>query len=225
MRRRVRHVSAFEGYQRWAATYDSTPNPIVALDSQSTPAFLAPQSGELILDAGCGTGRSLPAMLQAGATPVGVDFSVEMLKAARRRHPRVNLVAADLQRPFPLRSGRFDAALCSLVGEHLEELRSFFREVRRVLRPRGRLVFSVYHPELAAAGVEANFQDAGVEYRLGAARHTAADYLMVMSDTGFVKLTSDEFAGNEALARSIPGADRYLGRPVLLVLTAEAPMH
>jgi SAM-dependent methyltransferase len=222
MKRRVEHVSAFEGYQRWAATYDAAPNPVVAMDVRHTPALLRPQHGEHILDAGCGTGRSLPAMIEAGARPVGIDFSVEMLKVAHRRLPGAHLAAADLQRPLPLRSRRFDAALCALVGEHLDDLPSVFGEVRRVLRPGGRFVFSVYHPELAAAGVEANFEDAGTEYRLGAVRYTTGDYLTLLSDAGFRDLASQEFAGDEALAAAIPNGARYLGRPMLLVLTARA---
>ncbi|HEU0075247.1 MAG TPA: class I SAM-dependent methyltransferase [Dehalococcoidia bacterium] len=222
MHRRVCHVSALEGYQRWAASYDSAPNPVVAMDARYTPAFLEPRRGERILDAGCGTGRSLPAMIDAGARPVGIDFSVEMLKVAHRRLPGAHLAAADLQRPLPLRLQRFDAALCALVGEHLEDLPAVFAELRRVLRLGGRFVFSVHHPELAAAGVEANFEDAGTEYRLGAVRYTTGDYLTLLSEAGFQDLETREFAGDEALATAIPNGARYLGRPMLLVLTAHA---
>jgi len=189
------------------------------MDMRHTPAFLNPQRGESILDAGCGTGRSLPWMIEAGARPVGIDFSIEMLKVAHRRLPGAHL-AADLQRPLPLRSRRFDAAHCALVGEHLEDLRATFVELRRVLRPGGRFVFSAYHPELAAAGVEANFEDSGTEYRLGAVRYTTGDYLTLLSDAGFRDLAHQEFAGDEALAAVIPNGSRYLGRPMLLVLTA-----
>jgi SAM-dependent methyltransferase len=220
MQRRVRHVSALEGYQRWASSYDAAPNPIIAMDMRYTPAFLSPQRSERILDAGCGTGRSLPWMLEVGARPVGIDFSLEMLKVARRRLPGAHLAAADLRRLLPLRSRRFDAAHCALVGEHLDDLPATFAELRRVLRPGGRFVFSVYHPELAAAGVEANFEDAGTEYRLGAVRYTTSDYLTLLSDAGFRDLTRQEFAGDEALAEAIPDGSRYLGRPMLLVLTA-----
>jgi SAM-dependent methyltransferase len=143
-----------------------------------------------------------------------------MLRVARRRLPGVHLAAADLQRPLPLRPHRFDAALCALVGEHLADLPTVFAELRRVLLPGGRFVFSVYHPELAAAGAEANFEDAGTEYRLGAMRYTTGDYLTLLSDAGFRDLSYREFAGDDVLAAAIPNGARYLGRPMLLVLTA-----
>jgi SAM-dependent methyltransferase len=126
------------------------------------------------------------------------------------------------QQPLPLRSRRFDAAHCALVGEHLKDLPATFAELRRVLRPGGRVAFSVYHPELAAAGVEANFEDAGTEYRLGAVRYTTGDYLTLLSDAGFRDLTHQEFVGDEVLAAAIPDGRRYLGRLMLLVVTARA---
>jgi SAM-dependent methyltransferase len=223
MNRRVEHVSALEGYQRWAATYDATPNPVVAMDLRHTPGFLNPQPGERILDLGCGTGRSLPWMLEAGARAVGIDFSIEMLKVAHQRLPSASLALVDLQRPLPLRPHYFDAAHCALVGEHLDDLAALFSELRRVLRPGGRLVFSVYHPDLAAAGVEANFEAQGTEYRLGAVRYTTTDYLTLLSDAAFENLTSHEFAGDKALAATIPNGHKYLERPLLLVLTARTP--
>jgi ubiquinone/menaquinone biosynthesis C-methylase UbiE len=220
MKRRVKQVSAFEGYQRWAASYDSTPNPVVAMDQRQTMSFLAPLRGEAVLDAGCGTGHSLARIAAAGARPVGLDFSVEMLKVARRRLPAAGLVAADLERTLPLRSRRFDAALCALVGEHLPRLRATFAELRRVLRPGGRFVFSVYHPTMAAAGVEANFREGSTEYRLGAVKYTADDYLSFMGDAGFANATLHEFVGDSELAAGVPDGGKYLGQPLLLVITA-----
>ncbi|HWO73614.1 MAG TPA: class I SAM-dependent methyltransferase, partial [Dehalococcoidia bacterium] len=152
MTENVRRVDPLEGYERWAATYDTTPDPVVSLDSRHSVRVLSVESGELILDAGCGTGRNLSRMREEGARPVGIDFSPAMLRSAHRRVPDVPLAAADLQSPLPFRDATFDAVLCSLVGEHLARLEFALGELRRVLKVGGRLVFSVYHPQLAAAG-------------------------------------------------------------------------
>jgi SAM-dependent methyltransferase len=216
----TRHVSAREGYDLWAETYDETPNPVVATDARYTLDVLAPKPGEQILDAGCGTGRHLGPMIRARSDPVGVDFSRGMLSIARRNYPGVPLVVADLQRPLPFETGRFDAVLCALIGEHLSELHLALREMHRVLRTGGRLVFSVYHPEMAAAGKEANFERSGVEYRLGAYRHAMADYANLLEDAGFEESVRHEFLGDERLVRSVPSAAGLLGFPVLLVLEA-----
>jgi len=216
----TRRVSAREGYDLWAETYDETPNPVVAMDARYTLDVLAPRSGELILDAGCGTGRHLGPLLRARSNPVGVDFSRGMLDIARRNYPEVPLALADLQRPLPFENERFDAVLCALIGEHLNELPLALEEMHRVLRAGGRLVFSVYHPAMAAAGKEANFQRSGVEYRLGAYRYSMVDYANLLEDAGFEDPARHEFLGDERLVRSVPSATRLLGFPVLLVFEA-----
>jgi SAM-dependent methyltransferase len=208
------------GYDLWAATYDVTPNPVVAMDARVTIAAVGARAGERILDAGCGTGRNLPALLAAGAVVAGVDFSLGMLRVARERHPDVPLVQADMQVSWPFQDGSFDVVLCALVGEHLDRLDIVTREMRRVLAPGGRVVFSVYHPAMAEAGKEANFQRDGTEYRLGAIRHTLADYVTAFEQAGFRVSSVDEYAGDAALAQVEPAAARFVGFPLLIVMRA-----
>lgn len=193
------------------------------MDQRHALAALAPREGERALDAGCGTGRHLPGLVAAGCRVTGADFSIGMLAVARRRAPAVPLVRADLQRGLPFAAGAFDAVLCALVGEHLTDLRASFTEVARVLAPGARFVFTVYAPEMAAAGIEANFESEGVEYRLGAERHTRDDYLRALEHAGFGIALCKAFDGDEALAREAPSARKYVGRPLLLVIEAGRP--
>jgi SAM-dependent methyltransferase len=221
MAERVDRPGVRAGYDRWSEAYDATPNPLVALDRRYTIPLLRPRPGERILDAGCGTGANLRVMLRSGSDPVGVDFSAGMLRVARHRLASVPLAQADLDRDLPLRSRVFDAVLCALVGEHLTNPARFFREAFAALLTGGRFVFSVFHPELAAAGIEANFERGGVEYRLGAHRHTVADYLTAIEDAGFRRLRVHEFRGDEALVAEVTWATKYLGRPLLLAVEAQ----
>lgn len=218
--KKIERVSAREGYDLWSETYDSTPNLVVAMDSRHTSKTLSAKGGELILDAGCGTGRHLHQLLSAGAMPIGIDFSPGMLKVAHRHCPNVPLALADLERALPFKPGTFDAALCALIGEHLSDLPAVSREFCRVLKPGGRLVFSVYHPQMSAAGIEANFEQEGVEYRLGAIHYTVQEHVDVFEDAGFVDVAASEFAGDEELATSVKAAAKYLGFPMLLILKA-----
>jgi SAM-dependent methyltransferase len=221
MAKRVERPGLREGYDRWAATYDATLNPLVALDRRVTLTALRPSVGERVLDAGCGTGAHLAALCQAGSRPVGLDFSRGMLRVAQQQASRAALAQADLNREFPVRRGACDAVLSALVSEHLLDLRRFFSEAFNVLRRGGRLVFSAFHPELARAGIEANFEEDGTEYRLGAERYTISDYLNHISDAGFRKLEWREYQGDNRLVQEVPWADKYLGRPLLLVVQAE----
>jgi len=221
--KKIERVGARQGYDLWSDTYDLTPNPVVAMDSRHTIKLLAPAQNELILDAGCGTGRNLNQLLQAGSKPFGIDFSEGMLSVARREYPNVPLALADLEQPLPFASAIFDAILCALIGEHLSNMSAVFREFQRFLKKGGRLVFSVYHPAMSAAGIEANFERSGIEYRLGAVHYSVDEHIHLLEDEGFSEIRAREFDGDQELVRLVPSALKYLGSPVLLVLSAIKP--
>jgi SAM-dependent methyltransferase len=220
MKKRVERPGVRAGYDAWSTTYDHTPNPLVALDRRHTVSMLAPARGERILDAGCGTGANLRQIIRAGSRPVGLDLSRGMLAVARQNLGDVALAQADLNGGLPLAPRAFDAVLCALVGEHLETPSEFFTQAHAALSPGGRMVFSVFHPELAQAGIEANFERDGIEYRLGAHRHTVDDYLNAIEDAGFAGACAHEIAPDAALAAQIPAAGKYVGQPLLLAIEA-----
>ena len=221
MKRKIVRPGVRGGYDLWAAAYDATPNPLVALDRRHTLEVLAPQRGEWILDAGCGTGAHIHAMGRAGARPVGLDFSRGMLRVARRANQSVPLVQADLNHGLPVVRNVFDALLCALVSEHLTRLATLFADAHAALRNGGRFVFSAFHPAIAASGVEANFEVAGTEYRLGAELHTMEDYLGQIEDAGFRKIRWREYAVDDGIVEQVPLAQKYLGHPLLLTVEAE----
>jgi SAM-dependent methyltransferase len=221
MTKRVERPGVRAGYDLWATSYDATPNPLVALDRKHTLDFLKPAAGERVLDAGCGTGAHLRAIAATGALSAGLDFSFGMLRVAKTAVPGSHLAQADLNRAFPVKRQSFDALLCSLVSEHLNDLQTFFGEARAVLKSGGRLVFSAFHPEIARAGVEANFEHEGTEYRLGAEPYTIDDYMGRMEDAGFRDLRASEFSVDDTMRATIPKAEKYRDKPLLLVIEAE----
>jgi SAM-dependent methyltransferase len=135
----------------------------------------------------------------------------------------VPLAIADIEQPLPFEGASFDAVLCALIGEHLRELPAVLREFFRVLKRGGRLVFSVYHPVMSAAGIEANFELTGVEYRLGAVHYSLEQHQRLVETAGFSGLRTYEFCGDEHLVKTVPVGAKYLNSPVLLVLAASRP--
>ena len=91
-----------------------------------------------MLDACCGTGDLAVAARRAGGTVTGLDFSEPMLERARRKDPGIEWVNGDLlELPFP--DGSFDAATVGFGVRNVPELGRGLAELRRVLRPGGRL--------------------------------------------------------------------------------------
>ena len=95
--------------------------------------------GDRVLDAACGTGDLALADHRAGAGEVtGLDFSTQMLERARRKAPGLRFVEGDmLALPFP--DGAFDSATVGFGVRNVSDLELALRELRRVLRPDGRL--------------------------------------------------------------------------------------
>ena len=114
------------------------------------PAVLAlagDVAGRRVLDAGCGSGPLFAALRDRGAIVTGFDSSAGMLALARRRlGDDADLHLADLGRPLPFPDDAFDDAVASLVLHYLEDWTAPLAELRRVLKPGGRLIASVNHP-------------------------------------------------------------------------------
>jgi len=95
-------------------------------------------SGDRVLDACCGTGDLAIAARVAGGDVTGLDFSERMLERARRKAPELDWVGGDLLAlPFP--DGSFDAATVGFGVRNVEDLERALVELRRILRPDGRL--------------------------------------------------------------------------------------
>ena len=107
-------------------------------------------AGAAVLDIGCGTGRSTrEAARSAAPGPViGVDLSSQMLEEARRRAAaegltNVSFEQADVQ-VHPFAAGSFDVAISSFGAMFFADPVAAFDNVRRALRPGGRLALLVW---------------------------------------------------------------------------------
>ena len=95
--------------------------------------------GDRVLDACCGTGDlAIAASRRGAATVVGLDFSQRMLDRAMRKSQRVEWVGGDLL-DLPFGAETFDAATVGFGVRNVVDLERALRELRRVLRPGGRL--------------------------------------------------------------------------------------
>lgn len=110
-------------------------------------SLLGNVTGRHVLDAGCGSGPTLVDLIEGGASVVGIDGSPALIDIARHRlGPDVELRVADLGDPLPFDDAVFDDVVCSLALHYLKDWQSPLAEMKRVLRPGGRVILSVEHP-------------------------------------------------------------------------------
>lgn len=117
------------------------------------------QSGDRVLDLGCGAGRHvISAYVEADVTSIGVDLGFADLQTTREKftpfaqpnnpHKAFGLACTNaLQLPFA--DASFDKVICSEVLEHIPDYHGALREIERVLKPGGVAAISVprYLPE------------------------------------------------------------------------------
>jgi malonyl-CoA O-methyltransferase len=210
------------GYDRWAEVYDTEDNPLVLLEERHIGPLVGDVAGLDVADIGCGTGRHALRLAAAGARVTAVDFSEAMLDRARAKPgaEAVRFVRHDLAKPLPLESAAFDCVLCCLVGEHIADLPGCFRELRRLCRPGGRVVFSAMHPAMMLRGVQARFIDPDTGRRVGPRSYPnqIADYVMAGLGTGLRLDHLSEYAVDAELAARSPRGRKYLGWPMLLLM-------
>ena len=94
--------------------------------------------GDRVLDACCGTGDLALAAKEAGGDVTGLDFSPRMLERARVKSDEIEWVQGDLL-ALPFEDAAFDAATVGFGVRNLDDLERGLAELRRVLRPGGRL--------------------------------------------------------------------------------------
>jgi demethylmenaquinone methyltransferase/2-methoxy-6-polyprenyl-1,4-benzoquinol methylase len=136
-----------------AKRYDVT-NDVLSLGQdrgwrEAVLAAVAAERGDRVLDLAAGTGTSSEPFLEAGASVVPTDFSLGMLQVGKQARPHLPFTAGDATK-LPYADGVFDAVTISFGLRNIVDPLAGLREMRRVTRPRGRLVVCEFsHPTWA----------------------------------------------------------------------------
>jgi SAM-dependent methyltransferase len=159
-----------EYYEAFWADAPADPEPW-AWERRRALLLAEARPGERVLDLGCGAGRFLRALREAGADPVGVELARGAVERARANAPGVDVELVDENGSLPFAHGSFDLVWCSEVLEHIPDVGHALLEARRVLRPDGRILLTVpFHSRPLAAAIaltrfEAHFDPLGQHVR------------------------------------------------------------
>jgi len=192
---------AYDAYQDLAAHYaagiDTKPHNAY----YERPAMVAmwPElQGKRVLDAGCGPGVYAELLLRRGAIVTAIDASDRMLEFARRRlGPDAELRLVDMSQPLDMFSNEtFDFINAPLCFDYVEDWRSLFSEMSRILRSGGLVQFSCGHPAFDAEyfgtntyftveHVECTWKGFGKNVVMPSFRRSLQELLMPMIEAGF----------------------------------------
>lgn len=142
---RLNTVRDFEhtGWQAIASQYE-------ALFAGATRHYVDPlleitgtSSDTRLLDVACGPGFAAARAREMGAIATGVDFSSAMIAVAKSRHAGIDFIEADAA-ALPFEASFFDAIIANFGVHHFETPADALQEFYRVLKPRGRLAFTLW---------------------------------------------------------------------------------
>jgi malonyl-CoA O-methyltransferase len=179
-------VGIEEGYERWAATYDDSINPVVALEERHITPLIGTFEERAVLDLACGTGRWLQRLAARGARlAVGIDSSSAMLRVANAKQTlRGLLTHADcLQLPF--RGAVFDFAICSFALSHILQLKDAVVELARLMKPNSDVFVTDLHAEAYAQGWRTSFRDKRQVLEIQALPRTVVEIAETFQVAGF----------------------------------------
>ena len=183
-------ISAAEGYERWAPTYDQAPNPLLAREERYLMPLLPELRDKPILDLACGTGRWLEKLVaRGGYLALGVDRSEAMLRVAKQKSAIQGRLTRAVCEKLPFRSASFDLAICSFAVGHIRDLASMVRELARVVRPAGEVFVSDLHSEAYGRGWRVGFRDENIAIQIEMQPRTAEEIVRAFYANGFECLT------------------------------------
>jgi ubiquinone/menaquinone biosynthesis C-methylase UbiE len=183
-------TSVVQGYERWAPTYDQSPNPLLAREERHLLPLLSGLHDKRILDVACGTGRWLEKLAtHTNQLAVGIDCSPAMLNVAGHKVGlRGRLARADGE-SLPFSAEAFDLAICSFALGHIHQLETLTGELARVTMPGADLFVTDLHPVAYSHGWRVGFRDDSGSVQIELTARPAEEIVEAFYGNGFECLT------------------------------------
>ena len=165
--------------------------------------------GDRVLDVACGTGvlaRHLAERVGPTGSVVGLDLNEGMLAVATRQAPGVEWRQGRAEQ-LPFEDASFDAVVSQFGLMFFEDRPRALREMRRVLRPGGRLAVAVWDRLENSSGYAA--VAALLERLFGSTAAAALRTPFVLGEPGALHELFGPLEARELAIRTIPGQARF----------------
>ena len=176
----VKQRTVLRGYEEWSTSYDVAKNALISVEEPVVLKLMGDVSGKRILDIGCGTGRYTIKLAEFGADVVGIDSSAAMLGIGKGKiqdiDGRLTFMRGDLLH-LPMADEGFDIAVCALTLCHVPELKPAIDELCRVVKERGMIIVSDFHPFCLVFGWRTGYRQDSTEYQIENHCHLFQEYL------------------------------------------------
>lgn len=179
-------ISSIEGHRIWSTSYDSDPNPVLALDTRVLSERLGCLKGLRVVDVACGTGRWMSLAQAQGAEVIGIDLCQEMLDAAARKPALTGRLALATAAQVPLRQEVADLALCSFALSYFPDAAAALAEIARITRRGGRVVVTDLHPHAVRAGWTRSFRSGDQVYAIDHRNHAIRIAYLAAEQSGLI---------------------------------------
>ena len=146
----------------WFDTFAAqVPESTSAGDVAAIQRLAPPNEYPRLMDVGCGSGRATGRLVECGYRVTGIDTSAGALRTARERAPGARYIALDQRHAGRLR-WTFDVVIVLWnsfgFGSRAADLETL-RGLGRVVRPGGRALLDLYHPDWLAANEQSGVVD------------------------------------------------------------------
>lgn len=122
----------------WDARHYDSKISFVSRMGAGVVELLAPQTGERVLDLGCGTGDLTDQIAQSGAAVEGLDLSAAMIARAREKYPHLTFIQGNAE-VFET-SHPYDAVFSNAALHWMKNAEAVVRAIWLALKPGGRFV-------------------------------------------------------------------------------------
>jgi len=188
-----------EAYNQWSATYDEVTNKTRDKEAIAFRAILSKHKFSDVIELGCGTGKNTEWLCERSKHVLAVDFSEEMVNAAKKKisSTNVDFVIADITTPWSFINRKVDLVTCSLILEHIENIDLIFQEVSQHLEKSGIFYIGELHPFKQYMGSKARFERDSELFVLECYTHHVSEYMNAAMSNHFSCLTIAEWFDDE----------------------------